>query len=274
MANGIKNASGLDAADWTGATAFDEEVLGAEGRIVIVGAGGALRSSTVPVVPGQVIEAAGLVGASGGGAVLEVEFLSGGGVVIETAAVAMKTPGDGRPRRGLPIAFDIRRGRLVTPADAATARLLARGTGSAYLLKPLLDPAPGRRPTVWTPGPHTNPDLNLPSLPSMLPPIEWDNAELEPIPLRKDFAPDAGVPITRRMGSTPRWKLTTSLRMTMEEADAFDEFFKAGVEPFWIVRYDTQALCRAYWLADGEPSYSAARLGLREVSFGLLLEVS
>lgn len=271
MANRILNAAGLDGlADWTGATAIDETVVGGPGRAVIIGAGGTLLSSSTPVVAGQAVEAFGHVAAPGA---LAVEFLSGGGASIDVVAIPQKGAGEGPARRGLPHTFAAFRGRLTAPAGAASARLRATSAGSVALLKPFLETTPWERESPWNVGPHTNPDLNLPTWPTKLRPADPSDYSVEPIPTRKAFAGDSGVPITRRVTLTPRYQLSASLRLSLEEFDRLEAFFLAGVEPFFFARYDTQQLCRARWLADGEPKLSGGRLVSRRAQFGLLLEV-
>ena len=267
MPNLISNATGMDGvAGWTGGSSIDETILGAPGRAVIVGAGGSLTSAVVNVTPGTSIDVFATYAAAAGGALLECVFSTG------AVAIPLKSRGDGRPRRGLPRAFDIARGRLTVPAGAATARLRVTGGGAVYLTKPFLGPAPADRESMWQAGPHANADLNLPAFPSELPPPSVDAS---PIAQRKAFAGDAGVPITRRIGSSPRVTANLTYELTLEERDTLDQLYRSAAEPFWFTRIDTMELCRARWLADGEPTDSGTRPGIdRTTRIGLLLEVA
>ena len=276
MGNKVLNASGLDGlADWTGSTSVDEATIGAPGRVVLVSSSGSLRSSSTPVVAGALVEAAGAYQATGGGAVLEVEFLDVSLAVIEAAVVPVKRYPSGSPRRGIASTFVLARGRLVAPVGAVTARLRARGTGTVYLLRPWLETVLyGRDGSTWQTGLHTNSDLALSSWPTKLPPLEEGAFSVDPIPTRKSFAGDTGVPMTRQMTSTSRYMLRGALRLNAEEQDRLDDFFNLADSPFWFTRQDTLQLCRAYWTADGEPAYSGLVRGRRRASFTLLLEVS
>lgn len=274
MGNRVLNATGQDGvADWTGATSVDETTVGAEGRVVIVSSGGSLRSSTTPVAPGQTVEAAGLV--AGTSAALVVEFLDGGGSVLQSAAIPVRSAGVGSPRRGIASSFTIARGRLVAPSSTASARLRATATGTVYLLRPWLESTPyGDGRSLWQAGPHTNPDLDLPVWPSALPILAEDGYTLEPIPTRAEFAGDVGVPITRSRSTTRRYKLRGTLALDSEEQDRLEQFFDDRNGAFWFTRPDNMALQRARWLADGEPTFSGLAHGRRRVAFALLLEVA
>ena len=276
MSNKVLNASGLDGVtDWTGATSVDETTIGAPGRVVLVSSSGSLRSTTTPVEPGAVIEAAGAYQATGGGAVLEVEFLDVSLAVIETTAVPVKRYPSGSPRRGIASTFALARGRLLVPVGAATARLRARGTGTVYLLRPWMETVLyGEFGSTWQTGQHSNPDLALSSWPTKLPPLDEGGYSVDPIPRRKSFAGDAGVPMTRELSSTPRYMLRGSLRLDAEEQDRLEDFFALADSPFWFTRQDNLQLCRAYWTADGELAFAGLVRGRRRVTFTLLLEVA
>lgn len=274
MANRILNAGGLDGlTDWTGATSVDEEIVGGPGRAVILAAGGTLRSSSTAVTPGQALEAFGHVG--GQGAALAVEFLAAGGALVDTVAIPQIAPGAPPARRGLPHTFAAFRGRPVAPAGSASARLKATAAaGAVSLLKPFLETQPWERDSAWNVGPHTNPDLNRQTWPTKLRLPDAGSYSVEPISTRRAFAGDVGVPITRRLTITPRYRLSAEIRVSIEEYDRLEAFFLASVEPFFFVRYDTQQVCRAYWLEDGEPKLSGSRLVNRSARIGLLLEVA
>ena len=272
MGNRISNATGLDGVTgYAAATGTDEVTVGAPGRIVIVGTSG-LSSPGVAVVAGEVVDAFAHFAAAGGAAVLELVV---GATVIP---VPIKRTRQGAPRRGLPRAFDFGRIRVAAPASG-TAFLRVTGPGACYLLKPFIDaPVDYDRPSAWQAGPHANPDLNLFAWPSKLPVVQADGFQVRPTPTRKAFSADAGVPITRQISSTTRYVLAAELVLTLEERDRLERFAEItrgeNGEPFYFVRYDTQQVCRAYWMEDGDPADAGTRAGGRRTGFSLLLEVA
>lgn len=289
-ANAIVNATGLDGATGFtvtgGALYVDETTRGAEGRIVLganaSGAGAVSIFQDVAVSAGDDVEVfahvagVGLSSAPG----LSVQFRNGGGVV-STAAVPIRRAGRGSPARGIPGTFDLHRARLVVPAGATTARLLATGTASGagsrlLLLKPFLAAGDLAAPSMgFQAGPHANIDLaEIPAWPADLPLPEPDDFSTEPIPLRKAFAGDDGVPTTRRVAEGSRAFLSASLALDMAQRDALESFWRANHEQFFFTRYDTQEVCVAEWAADGDPRDAGAKVGARRTAFKVLLRVA
>lgn len=287
MANRIPNATFLDALDGvtlTNATGtVDESVYGAPGRAVLVADATAAGATTVAmgalaVTAGQQFHAFAHTAAinATGAQSLALQIRDGGGAQLALIPLALNT-GDGRPRRGLPGSFDFW-SLLGTIPATGTARLLLSGSlaidGKHLLLKPLLEAATVLERQTWQPGPHTAPDLNLPSWPTQ---FSWaldSGLEFDPIPTRKAFDGDTGVPITRRVTSTLRYKIKAEFILTMEERDQLGQFFDAVEGLFWFTRPDTQEVCQAAWLADGEPKDGGLYLGRRRTQVGLFLRVT
>jgi hypothetical protein len=123
-------------------------------------------------------------------------------------------------------------------------------------------------------GPHGNPDLNLVAWPADLPLAQPGEYGTEPIPLRKAFAGDDGVPTTRRVADGSRSFLSVTLVLDMAQRDVLDAFWRANHEQFFFTRYDTQEVCVAEWASDGDPKDAGAKVGSRSTSFKLLLRVA
>lgn len=302
MANGIRNATALDGAtDWTGTAsgavviATDEALVGGPGRGVITataatGAGQthSLVSSQLLFAAGETIEAfahhAAILDDGDLVSQLNVMWFEADGDFIGREAVSTPKFAN-RPRRGLPASFGFSRARLTPPAGAFRAKLELRATtpggGGASLklalLKPFLGATIGDRPACWTPGPHTNPDLNLASWPESLPdPREIDSPRT---PTRVAFSTDSGIPVGRRIGTRGRIRFSAELALTLEQRDTLDQFIEsrnllAESAPFWFVHPDTRQLTRA-WIdpEEGDPADTGSGRS-RRTRFGLLLEVA
>jgi hypothetical protein len=272
MANQVQNAGGLDGVTGWSATSgaaksIDEAVLGGPGRAVIkaakaltAGQGLALWSEGFAVTAGQVIEAAGAIGNSEGGLPgLALEIVDGGGAVLSSTPLPVSAPDSaGGPRRGLAATFAQAYGRVTAPASG-TARLRATSTatiGATHqlaLLRPFLDRPGSARRSAWDPGPHLNPDLQLPTWPASLPGLRR-NLQVAPYANRVAFAGEAGIPSTDKLyGGSLQVAVTAQLGLDPEQADVLDQFFLASTGPFFFLRPDTDQLCYAQWLAEGAP---------------------
>lgn len=305
MPNGIKNATALDGAtDWTiggtgvssSAIVADEEVRGSPGRAVVKGTGTVavagnrlvMASSDLQFAPGELIEAFAHYAARRGGAPAPARlsiawFNAGDGLVSLDPLAADAAATDAR--RGLPATFAFTRVRLAPPATAIRARLEVSAASSANaqavevdLLKPFLGGvASGARPPCWTPGPHTNPDLDLDSWPDSLP--DFRELDSPRTPTRTAFSTDSQIPAGRRFGTRGRIRFTGELALTLEQRDTLDQFVESRnllpeSAPFWFVHPDTRQLTRA-WIdpEDGEPSDSG-RGRDRRTRVGLMLEIA
>lgn len=301
MPNGIKNATGLDGVtDWsidggvTAAISIDESELGGPGRAVIVGTRtatvgqyAALITSRLQFAEGELIEVFAHHAADHAGAPiasrLYASWFNGLGVGISNTAIAAGQIAP-RPRRGLPSTFAFNRVRLTPPADARAVEVyvIATAPSSGLLRVALLKPfiggvASGDRPPCWSPGPHTNPDLDLDIWPESLP--DFRELDSPRTPTRTAFSTDAQIPVGRRFGTRGRIRFTGELKLTLEQRDTLDQFVEArnllpDSAPFWFVHPDTRQLTRA-WIdpEDGEPSDSG-RGRDRRTRVGLMLEVA
>jgi hypothetical protein len=297
MGNGLKNAGGLDGVlNWNvtgaGALGVDESVQGAPGRGVFVqsaataGAGQAETfSDFIAVAPGQLTEAFGFWRTSGGdGYGLYVEWLNGAAAVIGPATpvplvTPSRTPGQAAVR-GLAYMFNSSYGRLVAPAGSAFMRLglatnlAAVGPYSLALMKPYLALAPTySRPTVWDPGSHTNPDLQLPVWPSILPPFQADQL---PTPLSNmaSYSTDTNISTTRDVYTQLQYSFKGKMRLDATQVDALDQFYLDNRSGFFVVRPDTQQLCVGFWTDDGAPTPVESRGPWTFVQIGLRLAVT
>lgn len=302
--NLLRNATFLDGVTgWTrtptnALTTFgvDEATRGAPGRGVLAAAGTVLADAAVhaidldaaarpAVTEGDLIEVSTWWWSNDPGAVLRLRFRDGGGSIIGNNAVPMvRAPGDGQ--RGLPETFAFSRGRFTAPANTASADLrlmfTSSGTGAARtlaLFRPFLGKVAAADPAQpWTPGQHDNPDLNLRVWPIPCGQLKgsWPAA---PTQTHQSFATDSGVPLPRRVASTPRWEARPEYWLSRREHDqllAFHEATEAdGDRDFWFVEPQLSRLCRAFWLDDGAPVVTEQiRAGLVAVRVGLLLQVA
>ncbi len=268
MPNQIVNASGLDGvAGFTGGAglAADSDVVGAPSRTVITAAGSVMTTAVA------------LAGAAGvyafghhSAGPLLVRFATPGGDV-DVAVPAMKATA-GAPARGIASTFSFSRGWVTAPAGATTWRLRIATTAAA-LFRPFGSgqASAAFRPCRWAPGPHLNPDLAVATWPERLPNPDPDSLELEPIPLRKAFTGDDGVPTTRRTSNRSRRFCRFGLTLDAAGRDALESFWRANVEEFFFVRPDTGDLCFAEWAEDGDPTDSGGKPGSRSTSVRLTI---
>lgn len=269
MGNLIENASGLDgtvgfAAVGGGALSADEATLGAPGRIALVATGTAtatvgLQAAAVAASAGAEYDVAGLWSFVGAEGALAVQWLDGGGTVVDTDLLPVVRIATGAALKGLRRRFHRGAARLACPVGASQARLrltgAATGAYTAALLKPMITPArTDGDPPRWDPGPTSNPDLDLPIWPADLPPVLMEGYGAAPTPLRKAFESDAGIPMMQKVGATARQIVKAQLRLSPEQLVVLEDFHAAGAEPFWFVRPDTDELCQAWWTADGAPA--------------------
>jgi hypothetical protein len=293
MGNALKNAGGLDGLlNWNigggGALVVDESVLGAPGRAVfsLTGNGnGQMVAVSDPVVSsaGEPVEASAFWSTSGGdGFGAYVQWLNGASTPIGgLTSIPLTTAapyGSGGPSRGLPLTFNYSYGRLTAPAGAAFKRIgvctnmSGSGAYSAALLKPYLATAPGwNRPTVWDPGFHTNPDLQLPVWPSILPPFQAGQLP-EPLGNMTSYSTDTNIGVTRDLYTELQYSFRGQMRLNAAQVDALDQFYLNNRGGFFVVRPDTQQLCVAFWMTDGAPKpvqnaglWTITEVGLRLV---------
>ena len=251
MGNALSNAGGLDGlTGWSvnaGALSVDEVTYGAPGRAVFVGSGGSVVSPQVAVTAGSMLEVFGYV-ADSAGASTALAVHVGGAV----AAVPKVRSGNYSAKRGLPLSFDWFYGRLASPASGE-ATLVAGSANSTLLMKPYLGAAPSSpKPTVWDPGSHVNPDLQLPIWPSILPPFQT-GALPTPTSNATSFATDTNIPIVSDLYTQLQYDFKGQLRLDPEQFDALESFFETNRSTFYIVEPLNDRLCIAYWAADGAP---------------------
>lgn len=278
MSQALANAAFLEGSTgWTGGSpTMDETIIGALGRRVLtrsatVSAGNALdltsASLTAGVAAGVAVTGMGMVAVEGPmrHPELQVQFLTSGDAVIETASLPVQETQIGAPSRGV-TGFARFFADLICPATTAKVRLkatataLGSGTGKIHLLKPYL--AIARDTTVparWAPGSHANADLQRPDWPQRLPPFLADGYSCEPLPVRDGFRGDNMIPGGRQFGLPGRFTLSGRMSLTAAQADLLEAFHLAQCvmdakdQGFWIVRPDTDQLCRASFAEDGEP---------------------
>lgn len=265
MRNRIPNSSGLDGATgWAAGSdlVVDSINIGAEARIAITG-GASVSAPEVNVAGLTAIYASALFQ----GQRAFVRFNVGGDVVIPLRRRASRSA-----TRGIASTFSLAAGVLAVPGGATTARIIADGLANGNaLFRPYLDAYVGERPSVWTPGPHLNPDLDLVAWPGDLRNAEADGVELEPIALRKSFAGDDGTPTTRRVASTSRYFMTMTLALDNVQRDRLDQFWRANHDEFFLIRPDTGDLVIAEWADDGDPRDSGGRPPLRRTEIRVLI---
>lgn len=306
MPNEVLNATCLDGAtDWrvavSGALSVDEAGLGAPGRAVMTSMRNAIGAAIQfglacsfegsPVAAGQMVEAACLFECvdpnnAPVAYLLELEVVDAAGVRQAATPLPVLRRGYGYPQRGLAASLSFAWGVVPAPA-AGFARIRLVGTTAAggihraIMARPYVDSAwesyMKRRP--WTPGPHSNPDLNLPAWPTggNFPAPLADGFSVKAIPTRDAFAGSTGVPVFRRKTLARRYTADFSLELDQEQRDILNRFLDqvdaTDDGRFWFVRPDTHELCRATF-TDEEPSDSGILRGGRRTSVQLLLEVS
>jgi hypothetical protein len=301
MGNRIVNASGLDGV--TGyqsiglvapprVISIDDSNLGAEGRLAIVSSGAALagapalsgiRTDEVAVVAGETLDAFTHFRTVGGTPSVWIQWIDIAHDATTSSPLEI-TPPRSPPfgaLRGRPGGFSFAALRTVVPVGAAFARLTVAcvlpqvgDAAAAILVKPFLGPPTlrGRR-AAWTPGPHLNPDLALPAWPDILPPAEADSFNYEPVPTRRAFAGETGVPINRPTGANGWGYASFTMVLNAEQFDALGALSRTGGE-FWYVRPDTAELCVAEFAEDGDPRDNGGHIGARRTAVRLLLRVS
>ena len=290
MSNRLLNAGGLDGVSgWNavgGSTiAVDASVLGAPGRAALSAAHTptdlvGLQSGRMDATAASTWEVYAGVAAPTAAPQLSVQWINeGANTVVRTDVVPRVCAGVGVSRRGLASTFDRFYGRLTRPAGADRFSLVADApdTGGGVvlgLLKPFMAPAPADpRPTLWDPGAHNNPDLQLPAWPSELPPFQAD-ALAQPIANAKAWAGDAGIPVREDLYRSLHFEYRPRMRLDIAGQDALDQFFAAQRDSFWVVRPDTDQLCVAEWLADGAPKPVSNSGPWTMVEVGLHLEIA
>lgn len=233
----------------------------------------------IPVIAGQTLEVFGHHAFTRGASSLFAVFVEViDGVESTQIPIPVQNTGDGDPRLGLSKSMNFSHARIIAPLTGFV-RLFAYGTASSagaselFLMKPYIEVvSPKTKYRCWDPGSHINPDLNIPHWPSELPHIRADSFSVPIIPTRRPYAGDNGVTITKKLVSTPWYKVQATIKTDQETHAILDQFFRLSTEPFWFVRPDTLQLCQATWLSDGEPSQSG--LGADKFTeFGLQIRV-
>ena len=288
--NQVTNASMADGISaWSGSAgvtlSVDDNLYGYDGRIVLVGTTGGqdahvTMGTSLGVTSGQTLEAFAHHAHVGGTSQLVVQFApTNAFAAITTVNVPLVKAGNGDPRLGLAKSFNFSHGRIVAPISGF-ARLSVRNTAvgagikRGLVLKPYLEILPSAKTKYrcWDPGPHINPDLNIPRWPADLPHIKGDGFSVPVIPARAAWAGDKGVEIYNKLTNAPWYRADAQIRGDQETHAILDRFFRTSPEPFWFVRPDTFQLCRATWRADGEPSMSGVGPD-KVISFGLQLSI-
>ncbi|MET4683682.1 hypothetical protein [Brevundimonas faecalis] len=304
MENRLTNGGLLDGpSGWTATPAglslsVDEGQRGAPGRAALkaVGtstAGGqAFRILTSSAAAADVagvgtVEASCAVAAFVAGVavtpIVRLVFQDAGGAVLTAVDLVVRRPflqRWGVGVQGLRDTYHLAWGRIPRPSAAAKALLevgaTATGSGQAIeavLLKPLIAPAP---PTeyalLWSPGRHTNIDLQLPAWPGALREIET-GAGFDPKPGWVEFDAGAGRPMSRRISPDPARKLSGRMRCDVVQRGML-ESFAASAAKFWFVEPGSDRLCIASWAADGAPRLAETRGGLHVMEFSIWLETA
>lgn len=291
--NAITNAGGVEGvAGWVGSAgsvlAIDDTVRGFDGRMVIRAAKNVALNEVVtlanqPAVAissDQYIEAFAHHGANRGSTTLKLQIFSDAAatVLLQTIDVPTQTAGDGNPRLGLSKSYTFSHLRMKSPVTGFMRLQVSNSPTSAGLMqvlimRPYLEAVSQKtKYRCWDPGPHIDPDLNLPHWPSDLPHLRAENFSVPVIPSRVAFSGDKGIAVTKKLTRSPWYQAMGQVRGDQETHAILDQFFRTQPEPFWFVRPDTLQLCRAYWLAEGEPSSSG--LGANKIiEFGLQLSI-
>lgn len=271
--NLIYNATGLDGparySSDGGVVSTDEAVLGAPGRVVLVGSGATLYT-WVPLGaegPGRV---ATIFAHHGPDARLMTSFWRAVDVIVaDPVQLPKRRVVDVAPARGIPSTFSFSRGQLPVPTNAERALVFTVDGTSRLLLKPYLS-LTDHECFGWRPGPHDNPDLDLPAWPH-LPLPQVGGFSVSPTGMRSGFDSDSRVPITMEVNRSPWHVLRATVSLDALQRDRLQQFYESAVQPFWYVRPDTMQVCRAWWLDDGDPEDNGLARG-RTTSYGLLLE--
>jgi hypothetical protein len=275
MGNQVSNATFLDGTTgWAspGGLAVDEDVRGAPGRAVLrAGGASALLTSTAALLTGGTSLRA--FAHHSTGSRIGIRFQDAGGATVQDFVLPLERSGQGSPRRGLLGTYAFSSAVLPVPVGATKWLFyFSSAIANPVLMKPY-GSDDGRPAPLWQPGPHANADLNLPAWPAQFPFPAADTVQVDPIPTRKSFMGDQGVPSTRRITLTQRWKFMAEYSLTAEGRDDLDQFFASVAGPFWFTRPDTRQLCQAVWLEDGEPADRGLENGKRKTQVGLLLKV-
>lgn len=266
--NQLDNATGLDGGvGWSTpnvAVQADETVRGSPGRVCLVG-GAYILSGAIPLNGAASILA---FAHHAKDSILVVRWLNGQGADAGDVVIPRLDNPAGPARRGIPSTFAFSRARVQAPVGAAAYRLFAQGTAESLLLKPYASP---ENACAWSPGPHSNLDLNLKVWPEALA-AKSDSWRASPTGVRVGFETDSRIPITTQVASEP-WVLASfSMALDLAQRDDLETFWRSTKgAPFWYVRPDTHQLCRAWWTEDGDPSDSGMGRG-RRTEVGLLLE--
>jgi len=290
--NRIRNASFLDGVDsftaYFGAAAVDDADFGAPGREAFVltktgGAGSGAFTTSAPdpelvVAVDDVIEVGFRYGVSRPALAPEtfLQILNmAESAVLATITIPKTAPQKTfPPRRGIASTYGRAYARIkATHAGRVRVGLQAAAMSNGdrlAMMRPFLDLNPSsERRSVWQPGSHTNPDLDLVAFPTDLPPPLAEGFAIEPVPLRKGFSSDDGSKITVRVAGVSRWTASVSWLLNALDRDRLETFWRANHEEFWYVRPDTGDLCVASWAEDGDPTDSGGKVGSRETTVRL-----
>lgn len=269
MANQLQNATFLDGpTGWTAGSGLSVLATGqgGRGRLVLAGTT-SLLSSRIPLSGATQVWAM----AHHLGGALRVRFSDAAGAGAVNIDVPVIDPAKGPAERGRPSGFNFSKARIIAPAGATHFALGVFG-GAVRLLKPYAS-TDAREPLLWQPGPHANPDLNLPAWPAHLPLAMDEGLQADPIPSRKGFAGDSGVEMTRRMTRSRRYQLQAQYGLDSAQRDALLDFFDDTPGSFYFTRPDTREVCIAQWMADGEPVLAGQLPGRRRVQVKLQVKV-
>lgn len=287
--NDLTNASFLDGTGgWTGvggALTVDEGQAGrgGKGRAVLVatssGSTAGARSGGVAVTAGQILEVAGLYGSTGASVELALAIYSGASLVSRTVLPKIRSAA-GVCRQGAPELLNAAYALMAAPASGlASVEVVATsggaGTFEAWLSKPYLDAVwQDRKAYVWDPGLFANDDLAaMRRWPAQFPPILLEGYGAQKTPIREAWTGDGGREGSLRKAGLPAVKMTGRMRLPRAQYSDLEDFHTASDEPFLIVRPDTDQLCKASWLADGDPNNEPTGVGDVYASFGLQLVV-
>lgn len=292
--NDLTNASFLDGTPgWTavgGATLSVDEGQagrGGKGRAVLIaartasGAGqqAGARSGGVAVTAGQILEVAGLYGSTGASVELALAIYSGASLISRTVLPKVRSAA-GVCRQGAPELLNFAYAQMAAPASGqASVEVVASSGGAgafeAWLCKPYLDAVwQERRAYVWDPGLFANEDLgSMRRWPAQFPPILLEGYGAQKTPIREAWTGDGGREGSLRKAGLPAVKMTARMKMTRAEYSDLEAFYAESDEPFLFVKPVTDQLCKATWLADGDPTDEPTGMGDLYASIGLQLVV-
>lgn len=304
MINRLTNAGALDGVSgWTATAGMtlskDEAARGAPGRGVFRASGtSSSAGQSFAVTPAStaradvqgisVVEISLAAAAFVAGAAVppfaRLVFFDASGAVLMAHDLNVQRPvlaSWGVARDGLLDTYHRVWARIDRPASAVSAAVEAggRATGSgqaieAVLLKPLIAEAPQglRRPLQWSPGRHSNVDLQRPSWPGAI--REFGvGASFEPKPGQIEFDAGPGRPMSRPITADAARKLSGQIRCDVVQR-ALLEAFHATARSFWIVEPGSERLCVGSWAADGAPRLSETRGALHIMDVALWLETA